>query len=170
MMIQGDFPDLAELKRLAELVPALDERRCLVDPEEHGRRFVEEVVRLFDTDYGMAKAFISEVERLQAENEALRKAVNFSVEMFGKITSGDGSGHADLSRAVLRIAGAALAGDDVFRKDAERYRWLQRRLIGVLKDWDDRGKGMLGLSFMIPGDAWRTCDENIDAAMAGAGH
>jgi hypothetical protein len=40
----------------------------------------------------------------------------------------------------------------------------------VLKDWDDRGKGMLGLSFMIPGDAWRTCDENIDAAMAGAGH
>jgi hypothetical protein len=34
----------------------------------------------------------------------LEKAVDFAVEMFNKITSGDGSGHKDLARATLRIA------------------------------------------------------------------
>lgn len=45
---------------------------------------------------------------LLAENDALRKAVKFSVEQFEKISSGDGSGHADIARAVLRIAGKSM--------------------------------------------------------------
>ena len=63
-----------------------------------------------------------------------------------------------------------LAEVETLRKDAERYRWLRVRLIGVLKDWDDSGKGVLGLSFKIPGEGWRGCDESIDVAMAEAGN
>lgn len=47
----------------------------------------------------------AEVRRLTADNRALIKAVRFSAETFGKITSSDGSGHADIGVAVLRIAG-----------------------------------------------------------------
>lgn len=53
----------------------------------------------------------AEIDQLKAENEALRKAVDFAAETFGKITSSDGSGHADLALAVLRIAGPAMAKD-----------------------------------------------------------
>lgn len=49
------------------------------------------------------------IDQLKAENEALRKAVKFSVDEFENITSGDGSGHADLARAVKRIAGVAFS-------------------------------------------------------------
>lgn len=50
-----------------------------------------------------------ELERVRDENGALRHAVIFAAETFGKITSSDGSGHADLGRAVLRIAGKAIS-------------------------------------------------------------
>lgn len=162
MIIPGDFPDLAELKRLAAACPPPGNIQYGSDEMRAVTAFRDEVVRLFGWEVGMAKALI-------AENESLQKAVNFAAEAFETITSGDGSGHADLSAVVLRIAGGDSTDADVFRKDAERYRWLRVRLIGVLRDWDDKGKGMLGLSFKIPGEAWRSCDENIDAAMAGAG-
>lgn len=73
-------------------------------------------------------------------------------------------------RIELPVLGWEFAGDDALslealRKDAERYRWLRQRLVGVLQDWDNRGKGVLGLSFMIPGEVWFGCDENIDGAM-----
>ncbi|KFE51100.1 hypothetical protein [Pseudomonas syringae] len=41
----------------------------------------------------------------EQEGERLLNAVKFAAEAFGKITSSDGSGHADLGLAVLRIAG-----------------------------------------------------------------
>lgn len=43
--------------------------------------------------------------RLREENKRLREAVKFACECFERITSGDGSGHADLARATKRIAG-----------------------------------------------------------------
>lgn len=162
MGIQSDIADLAELKRLASACPPPGNLHFGSDELKAVTAFRDEVVRLFGWEVGMAQALI-------AENEALHKAVKFAAEAFETITSGDGSGHADLAAVVQRIAGGDSAGADVFRKDAERYRWLRVRLIGVLRDWDDKGKGMLGLSFKIPGEAWRSCDENIDAAMAGAG-
>jgi len=58
--------DLAELKRLAQLVPPVDETRCLYDPEGHYIPFKDEVIRLFGDDIGMAKAFVAEVERLES--------------------------------------------------------------------------------------------------------
>jgi transcription antitermination factor NusG len=58
--------DLAELKRLAELVPSADENRCVHDPEGRYLHFKDEVIRLFSDDVGMAKAFAAEVERLES--------------------------------------------------------------------------------------------------------
>jgi hypothetical protein len=58
--------------------------------------------------------FADQVERcdeLKADNRSLRAAVSFADQMFRTITSGDGSGHADLSRALLRIAGSAFPQD-----------------------------------------------------------
>lgn len=173
MMIQGDFPDLAELKRLAELVPPLDERRCLFDPQEHCRRFVEEVTRLFDTEWGMALGLVAEIDRLKAEVEALRNQVVYwqCPPGIGLIRCVPDARYRKFSPATrMRYSPVLMVCDEDLRKDAERYRWLRLRLIGVLKDWDDSGKGVLGLSFKIPGEAWRSCDENIDAAMAEAGH
>ena len=43
-----------------------------------------------------------------AEIEALRKAVEFGADCFRKISSGDGSGHADLAESILRIAGSTI--------------------------------------------------------------
>ena len=43
-----------------------------------------------------------------AEIEALRKAVEFGADCFRKISSGDGSGHADLAESILRRAGSAM--------------------------------------------------------------
>lgn len=62
-------------------------------------------------------AYLAAGERehsLRVERENLRKAVTYAVEMFSRISSGDGSGHADLAHAVLRIAGDAM-GKDVFQ-------------------------------------------------------
>ncbi|MCF7558874.1 hypothetical protein [Pseudomonas petrae] len=47
-------------------------------------------------------------EKLKADNDLLRAAVQFAVEQFEVQTSADGSGHADIARAVLRIAGSAM--------------------------------------------------------------
>lgn len=49
---------------------------------------------------------------LRVERSTLREAVKFAVETFSKITSSDGSGHADLSKAVLRIAGSAMGQEE----------------------------------------------------------
>jgi hypothetical protein len=58
---------------------------------------------------------------LRGEVEGLRKAVKFSAETFRTITSGDGSGHADLAAAVLRIAGPCMANgaDAAMSKEAQ---------------------------------------------------
>ena len=58
--------DLAELKRLAELVPSADENRCVHDPEGRYLHFKDEVIRLFGDDIGLAKAFAAEAQRLES--------------------------------------------------------------------------------------------------------
>ena len=61
-------------------------------------------------------AWLSERDQLKADNdlqakeiEALRKAVEFCADCFRKISSGDGSGHADLAESILRIAGSTIS-------------------------------------------------------------
>lgn len=64
-------------------------------------------------------AWLSECDQLKADNdlqakeiEALRKAVEFGADCFRKISSGDGSGHADLAESILRIAGSIMSKGD----------------------------------------------------------
>lgn len=64
------------------------------------------------TDPKTVLEMLDEIGRLSDENGALRHAVIFAAETFGKITSGDGSGHADLGRAVLCIAGGAISSPE----------------------------------------------------------
>lgn len=52
------------------------------------------------------------IGEIKAENEALRKAAQYSIDMFERITSADGSGHADLAKAVRRIAGPHLGNGE----------------------------------------------------------
>lgn len=61
-------------------------------------------------------AWLSERDQLKADNdlqskeiEAMRKAVEFGADCFRKISSGDGSGHADLAERILRIAGSTIS-------------------------------------------------------------
>ncbi|MGR6617647.1 hypothetical protein ACU6QK_15615 [Pseudomonas rhodesiae] len=102
----------------------------------------------------LAEAAISgEIE----ENEEFRRSCRASV-ISGLIYDNE----------ILRIACGA--SDDVVAKalckDAERYRWLRAHLIGISSDFDDSGKGVLGLVFKVPGERWIGCDDNIDAAMS----
>lgn len=60
--------------------------------------------------------WLSERDQLKADNdlqakeiEALRKAVEFGADCFRKISSGDGSGHADLAESIFRIAGSTIS-------------------------------------------------------------
>lgn len=52
-----------------------------------------------------------------------------------------------------------------YAEDAERYRWLKSRMVGVSFDWDD--EGMTALAFEMPDNLsfCADCDKNIDAAM-----
>lgn len=45
------------------------------------------------------------VDALLAERDRLREALNFSCKSLCKVTSSDGSGHADIALAALRLAG-----------------------------------------------------------------
>lgn len=56
-----------------------------------------------------AMHWMVERDQLKAEVEALRAAVGFAVKEFNTQSSADGSGHADIARAVLRIAGVAMS-------------------------------------------------------------
>ena len=63
--------------------------------------------------------WLSERDQLKSDNdlqakeiEALRKAVEFGADCFRKISSGDGSGHADLAESILRIAGSIMSKGD----------------------------------------------------------
>lgn len=62
---------------------------------------------------------------------------------------------------------AALASPEVqaLRKDADRYRWLKEKMLGIDFDWQEAG--ITALSFEMPaGCAYGgDCDQNIDAAM-----
>lgn len=71
----------------------------------------DEAFFLFATP-AVVMSLLDEIEKLKTENEALCKAVKFSIDKFENITSGDGSGHADLARAVKRLAGAAFSEDE----------------------------------------------------------
>lgn len=64
-------------------------------------------------------SWVSERDQLKADNdlqakeiEALRKAVEFGADCFRKISSGDGSGHADLAESILRISGIITSKGD----------------------------------------------------------
>lgn len=66
-----------------------------------------------------------------------------------------------------RPQASAAVPDDV-AKDAERYRWLKSRMVGVNFDWDD--EGMTALAFEMPDNLsfCADCDKNIDSAMLAA--
>lgn len=51
------------------------------------------------------------------------------------------------------------------RKDAERYRWLSKRMVGAHFNFDD--EGMCVLAFQMPGTIHisASCDRNVDMAM-----
>jgi len=100
MGIQTDIADLAELKRLA-------------DAAEKGGQHIYTHPR-DSNQWAANRDFIGAaspetVLALIAQIMPLREAVGFAEKAFRTITSGDGSGHADLSRAVLRIAGTGVA-------------------------------------------------------------
>jgi hypothetical protein len=61
---------------------------------------------------------------------------------------------------------ALLAERDVAVKDAERYRWLSKRMAAADFDWNE--SGIFGLVFEMPHDlaVSASCDDTIDAAMA----
>jgi hypothetical protein len=94
--------------------------------------WVQESAKTPELGQHRADVLRSRIDQLKAEIESLRSAVNFAADTFGKITSSDGSGHADLSRAVLRIAGGAIAGDAELRKDADRYRWFRNHSLQIV--------------------------------------
>ena len=64
-----------------------------------------------DIQRDIAARRYEEIEQIKAECEGLREAVRVSIDCFEKISSSDGSGHADLAGAVLRIAGSAFSKD-----------------------------------------------------------
>lgn len=69
---------------------------------------VLELISEFDA---LAEAYVRAGERehtLRLERATLREAVKYAAETFKKISSSDGSGHADLASAVLRLAGDAM--------------------------------------------------------------
>lgn len=45
------------------------------------------------------------IDALLAERDRLREALNFSCKSLCKVTSSDGSGHADIALAAMRLAG-----------------------------------------------------------------
>lgn len=70
----------------------------------------------------------------------------------------------DLTAVYTRPKASAAVPDDV-AKDAERYRWLKSRMVGVNFDWDD--EGMTALAFEMPDNLsfCADCDKNIDSAI-----
>lgn len=63
----------------------------------------------------LLSAYNAAIERerdLRVERSTLREAVKFAVKTFKTITSSDGSGHADLAVAALRIAGSAMGNGE----------------------------------------------------------
>ncbi|WP_122867959.1 hypothetical protein [Pseudomonas viridiflava] len=67
MTIQADFPDLAELKRLADACPSAGFLHFESEEFKAVKDFTDEVIRLFETDVGMAKALIAEIETLRED-------------------------------------------------------------------------------------------------------
>jgi hypothetical protein len=110
----------------------------------------------------------SALDRLKAENEALRSQALYwqcdpGIGLIRRVTD---ERYRKFSPSIrMRYAPVLMSGDAAVHKDAERYRWLRARLVGAFKDWDDNGRGMFGVAFKVPGEAWLGCDENIDAAM-----
>lgn len=104
--------------------PGLGLIRCI--PDARYRKFSSRVRQFY------SPVLIVADECLHAENDTLRNAVEFAEEMFRSISSADGSGHADLAKAMLRIAGNAFVGDLELRKDAERYRWFRNHSLQIV--------------------------------------
>ncbi|WP_288076771.1 hypothetical protein [Pseudomonas sp.] len=62
MIIPGDFPDLSELKRLADACPPAGNHHFESDELKAVAAFRDEVIRLFGCDAGMAKTLIDEIQ------------------------------------------------------------------------------------------------------------
>ncbi|WJM93356.1 hypothetical protein QDY63_10905 [Pseudomonas brenneri] len=96
----------------ADLIAERDQLRAEVAGLRTGYEAYERVnAELKAKNDAIRAAYMASGEReheLRVERETLRKAVTYAVDMFSRVSSGDGSGHADIGRAVLRIAGAAL--------------------------------------------------------------
>lgn len=74
--------------------------------------------------------------------------------------------HEPIWRDAIDEIEALAKENELLRKDAERYRWLRDRAIGIDFDWS--GDGITALCFEMPdGVAYGgNCDRNIDAAMS----
>jgi hypothetical protein len=116
LFVHGDYDSIKaaqaivlERDQLKAEVARSTEREILQLAEiESLRKDVERITDHIAGGMDSKAVAIQGMARLTSENEKLRNAVNYAAETFGRITSADGSGHADLSKAVLRIAGSAM--------------------------------------------------------------
>lgn len=87
-------------------------RSALVTENERLERVISEARYLLDEQAEALYQRRHKIGQLENDNESLRKSVEFSIGAFRRISSGDGSGHADLARAAMRIAGAAISSPE----------------------------------------------------------
>ncbi|MGX5220284.1 hypothetical protein ACVTMO_16830 [Pseudomonas segetis] len=82
-----------------------------------------------------------------------------------KIAASSDHDNIDVSGILVGIVRALLAERAELKRDAERYRWLRSRMVGVSFDWDD--EGMVAIAFQMPPTTsfGANCDRNIDIAM-----
>ena len=111
-----EFDALASPEAVLALISEVDSLNdeisaCKTSPG--GCSYWKEAARMREQERDQLKAEVArstEREIMQlAEIEALRKAVEFGADCFRKISSGDGSGHADLAESILRIAGSTIS-------------------------------------------------------------
>ncbi len=74
------------------------------DCTDGGARFCQGCYTMSECEFGEYVSW-DDYEALLAERDRLREALNFSCKSLCKVTSSDGSGHADIALSVLRLAG-----------------------------------------------------------------
>lgn len=147
----GDYSTYWNVQELRKLLHA-DIDRC------------EEIDRLHGVDW-MLHYREHDLAKFKAQSEALLDGM---MRIMHATRLGDAA-FAIATEVVGELNADAAPGETpeelyLVRENAKRYKFLRSRLLGVVTDFDDRGRGVLGLSFKIAGDHWVGCDENIDTA------